>query len=258
MVICAIQSGLIYAAPVLVANTTLSLIIQLRSIMLIGMGKSQDQLSRALRILIAAIPWVIWTINFFGILAYALIEPSRLEMNDIGTYCHLNTAVISHVMATWLAVITSAIVIIEAILVVLMYKQGFYLAGKCDASRTAMRVGVFMLQAVVGIGLAIAIIFTKSGTIVLDIIIAIQSPIAALIFGLRTSLLCCSARRKESKLAKTIISPSSRGVYLHDFGGDRGGKSNISVDALPSVTSSVLVIDHDEEGGRHVTGTSEE
>jgi hypothetical protein len=36
--------------------------------------------------------------------------------------------------------------------VILMYKQGFRLAGQCDASRTAMRLGIFMLQAIAMVG----------------------------------------------------------------------------------------------------------
>ncbi|KAF5349250.1 hypothetical protein D9756_009404 [Leucocoprinus leucothites] len=183
MAVCAIQSGLIYAAPVLVANTTLGLIIQLRSIMLVGMNKAQDQLSSRSRILVATIPWIIWTINFFGVLAYALIEPSKLEMNDIGTYCHLKIPTMN-----------------TAILVVLMYKRGFRLAGKCDASKTAIRLGIFMLQVTVGIGLALAIVFTESNTIVMDLIIAIQSPIAALIFGLRTLVAKSLSLQRQSIL----------------------------------------------------------
>jgi hypothetical protein len=41
--------------------------------------------------------------------------------------------------------------VIPVFLIVLLYKRGFRLAGKCDASRTAMRLGIFMLQAIISI-----------------------------------------------------------------------------------------------------------
>jgi len=98
-----------------------------------------------------------------------------------------------------------------------------------------MRLGVFMVQAVVCIGVAIVFIITNRNSVASDITIALQSPFAAVIFGMRSSLLCCSARRKEDKLAKNVDQhiPHSSKHFIESHQSD--------------ATSNILVIGFEEE-----------
>ncbi|KAF9445363.1 hypothetical protein P691DRAFT_762572 [Macrolepiota fuliginosa MF-IS2] len=185
-IFCTIQSALVYAASPLVAHAALALVTQLASVVLHVLQKTNRPLSRTMQILIAVAPWLLWLINVFSILLYAIHKPDLVSMNKNGTYCHLSYPTMSKIMASWLSVVATAAVGIE---IILLYRRGFLLSRQCDVSRSIMRLGIFLVQAIICIGVAIAFIATNHRAIVFDILIAIQPSLAAIIFGTNPSLL---------------------------------------------------------------------
>lgn len=212
--LCTAQASLIYAAPPLVVNATLMLIIQLRSLILCALHKIDQPISKAIGILITAIPWGLWAINVLGILLYALKNPKLVEMNHHGTYCHLQNPLISKIVSAWLSVVCLTIIGLEASLVSIMYRHGFRLSSLGIASRAAIRVGVFLLQAVANMAVAIVFVVTNDRSVYLDILIAIQPTLAAIIFGTKTSLFRIWPRKKHPRVNVPSTSADVGGTIL--------------------------------------------
>ncbi|KAJ7283255.1 hypothetical protein C8J57DRAFT_1291946 [Mycena rebaudengoi] len=178
---CLAQGAAIYSAPSLC--------------MLFGMRAAFEnkQPKRRLAITLALLigPFVVWLSVFFGMLAFALNNPSLVEKGQNGTYCNLASFTPGRISGLVVVSATTCILIIEGYIGICLFRNRTLLRSG-PTTRMALRVIIFSLIGALCLGVGVAyVLYSKQGP-VFDIILASIPVSGVLIFGsqaVRISLL---------------------------------------------------------------------
>ncbi|KAI0761007.1 hypothetical protein BD413DRAFT_681400 [Trametes elegans] len=195
--LCLTQACLIYAAPVLVAMTTFSLVLQLwftlQNALKPPAKGTPRQTFRDVFMLLA--PYVLWLGFIIAILVLGTQHPSTVQRAGGLVYCTIKTGtprVSGNVTASFVAAILLVMVGLDVYIGVVLYKNWRALRGS-DCPRKLpfsliVRVSIFSFFCVVGIGCAF-LFLSEVSFFAGNTIIALMPLIAFLVFGTQRDIL---------------------------------------------------------------------
>ncbi|KAI0364465.1 hypothetical protein BV20DRAFT_1057184 [Pilatotrama ljubarskyi] len=192
--LCLTQASLIYAAPVLVAMSTFSLVLQLWFTLSSALqpppkGTRRDYMRNGFLLLA---PYIMWLGFIVAILVIGTQHPDKVERAGGLVYCTIKTGTPGNVTAVFVAVILVVMVGLDVYIGTVLYKNWRALRGSDRPGKIPfsliVRVAIFSLVCVVGIGCAFVFLSNVS-FFAGNTIIALMPVIAFLVFGTQRDIL---------------------------------------------------------------------
>ncbi|KAI0715780.1 hypothetical protein C8T65DRAFT_138680 [Cerioporus squamosus] len=187
--ICLTQASLIYAAPVLVAMSTFSLVLQLWFTLSNAMQPPKMKTTRrdCFRNTILLVgPYIAWLGFVIAILVIGTLHPNSVARAGHFVYCTIDGGKAGNVTAIVVAVILLVMVGLDIYIATVLYKNWRALRGSDRPGQLPfsliVRVAIFSFVCVVGIGCAFVFLSNVS-YFAGNIIIALMPLIAFLVFG---------------------------------------------------------------------------
>ncbi|KAJ3004911.1 hypothetical protein NUW54_g4580 [Trametes sanguinea] len=207
--LCLSQAALIYAAPVLVAMSTFSLVLQLLFTLTNALrpppkGTQPKELLRNAFLLVS--PYILWLGFIIAILVIGTKDPKDVRRSAGLVYCTIKTGTPGNITAVCVAAILLVMVGLDIYIGAVLYKNWRALRGSDRPGQIPfsliLRVAIFSFFCVVGIGCAFVFLSNVSA-FAGNTIIALMPLIAFLVFG----------TQRVSAWAADIF---ERGVYTCD------------------------------------------
>ncbi|KAI9000485.1 hypothetical protein BD414DRAFT_2113 [Trametes punicea] len=193
--LCLSQAALIYAAPVLVAMSTFSLVLHLlftlnNALQPPPKGVQTRDYLRSAFLLVA--PYVAWLGFIAGILVVGTKHPSHVQRAGALVYCIISTGRPGDVSAICVAAILVVMVGLDVYIGTVLYRNRRALRGSDRPGQIPLslilRVAVFSFFCVVGIGCAF-VFLSNISSFAGNTIIALMPLIAFLVFGTQRDIL---------------------------------------------------------------------
>ncbi|KAF7366963.1 hypothetical protein MSAN_00955000 [Mycena sanguinolenta] len=194
---CALDAALMYASRPFAAFGTLSLLSQLY--LHVSTRLKRGQIRPEFVFVFLSIPPILYLLMFLWTFILGIANPDLVELEPGGFYCHINIISPAIVGACLVVFATSAALVIEALIVILLCRnwRAFRSLQRCDRDGNAVslniiiRISVFAIMPVIGLILSF---LTYNAALVDDIwlpynlLIASMPAGAALIFGSQTDI----------------------------------------------------------------------
>jgi len=193
---CVIDSALMYASRPFAAFGTLSLILQLYSNVSTRLKRGEARPESVFVLLV--IPPILYLIMFLWTFILGIADPERVELEPGGFYCHIDKPSPSIVGACLVLLATSAALVIEVMIVILLSRnwRAFRVLQRRDEHAVSLsiiiRISVFAILPLIGLGLS----FTAYVPNLVDkifppynLLLASLPTAAALIFGTQSDII---------------------------------------------------------------------
>jgi len=188
--LCVAQSALVYSAPLLASSATITLVTHLMINILMVLATSPDKIrSSLISVALVIFPWVIWMAVFVGVLFFGINHATLVQLSPNGTFCVLAESNLPKLTSIWATIACTVLVAEEVIIGILLYRHRDVFSGVSQSFTMAIRMGIFSILGLAGIGVALVYTITKHRGIQFDILIAAISPAAAIIFGSQKDIL---------------------------------------------------------------------
>lgn len=193
--VCLVQSGLIYAAPVLTSSSTMTLVVQL------WVSLNQQQTSETVprskvpALVLLVFPYVAWIGVFAGSLVFGITHPHDVQRARSCVYCINASGIPGKVSASVVLIVMVTTITLEVFLAVRIYRRrNTYKNGTQHAPHlsltTALRTGIFTLVGVFSIVVSLVFVSESNFNGDLSNVFIAMMPLAAfLIFGTQTDIL---------------------------------------------------------------------
>ncbi|KAF7343221.1 hypothetical protein MVEN_01753400 [Mycena venus] len=193
---CVLDEALMYASRPFAAFGTLSLILQLY--LNVSTRLKRGEVRPEFVFVLLAIPPILYLIVFLWTFILGIVNPDQVELEPKGFYCHLNQPSPSIVVACLVLFATSAALVIEGMIVILLSRnwRAFRALQRRDEHTVSLsiiiRVSVFAILPMIGLGLS----FTTYVPNLVDkifpaynLVLASLPTAAALIFGSQSDII---------------------------------------------------------------------
>ncbi|KAF9041589.1 hypothetical protein BJ165DRAFT_1613093 [Panaeolus papilionaceus] len=189
--LCSAQTGFIYAAPYLVASTSLALVLHILLSTIVAISRRSfiaKNLSYFSAVLVA-FPWGIWAAVLTCGLIVAFSHPDQVVMSPNQTYCIIIGTPLPKITAMSVVALASFILLTEVTIGILLNRNGTIPSIlKCDM-QLFIRILVFTLLAVGSIAVILVCSITPSQGVTFDIMIAIVPLASAIHCGTQSDIL---------------------------------------------------------------------
>jgi len=188
--LCIIQSGMIYAAPVLTAGTTLALVIQLFVNLagLISPSNAKVALWRTTVLLV--FPYVLWVIILVESFFVVVKDQNHVERSSI--YCILKSGLLGNISAAIVIALMITVLAFEGYIGFALYRNWRIIRERGEAGTQALhmmlRAAVFSVFGILSIVISSIFISDISGPLP-NMFIALTPLEALLVFGTQRDLL---------------------------------------------------------------------
>ncbi|KAF8641803.1 hypothetical protein AX16_009784 [Volvariella volvacea WC 439] len=189
--LCTFQTALIYSASPIAGSATLAIVLHLLYEILstIYAHIYNDGTSRAFIFSLIFVPWATWAAMFFGVLGTALRDPSAILLEDNAAYCSLKNPTISRVPSIWSLITTTLITVSAVTICIVVYRNRGRKLKMDSALSMTIRVVLFTLLGLAAIITSFVFTFSETRRNEYEAMLAIVTPITALIFGTQSDFL---------------------------------------------------------------------
>ncbi|KAJ6453533.1 hypothetical protein C8R45DRAFT_1038994 [Mycena sanguinolenta] len=195
---CALDAALMYASRPFVAFGTLSLLSQLY--LHVSTRLKRGQVRPEFVFVFLFVPPILYLFMFLWTFILGIANPDLVELEPGGFYCHINIASPAIVGACLVVFATSAALVIEALIVILLCRnwRAFRSLQRRDRDRDAVslsiiiRISVFAVMPVIGLILSFLTYdsaLLNSVWVPYNLLLASMPAAAALIFGSQADIL---------------------------------------------------------------------
>ncbi|KAJ7754094.1 hypothetical protein B0H16DRAFT_1543650 [Mycena metata] len=155
---CVVDSALMYASRPFAGFATLSLVLQMY--LNVSTRLKHGEVGKKWLFGLIALPPAMYLFMFLWTLAVGINNPSQVELEPTGFYCHLNNPVPAIVGAALVVFTTSLALIVEGLTVLLLYRnwRAFRILQRRDEHAVSLsliiRVSVFAILPIAGLALS--------------------------------------------------------------------------------------------------------
>ncbi|KAJ7024548.1 hypothetical protein C8F04DRAFT_1123816 [Mycena alexandri] len=187
---CVVDSALMYASRPFAGFATLSLLLQMYLNVSTRLRHGEVRLNWIFFLI--ALPPGMFLFMFLWTLAVGIANPSQVELEPTGFYCHLNNPVPAIVGAALVVLATSSALLVEGLTMLLLSRnwRAFRILQRRDEHAVSLsliiRVSVFGILPIIGLGLSFTTYvpnLPKAFFLAYNILLASFPAAAALIFG---------------------------------------------------------------------------
>ncbi|KAI0749226.1 hypothetical protein C8Q80DRAFT_1160745 [Daedaleopsis nitida] len=191
--LCLAQASMIYAAPVLVAMSTFSLVLQLWFTLSNALQPPKQKQRDTLRnIALLLAPYIAWLGFVIGILVIGTERPELVVRAGHFVYCTISGGKAGNITAIVTAAILCIMVVLDLYIGAMLYRNWRALRGSDRPGQIpfslVVRIAIFSFVCVIGIGCTMVFLSNVS-YIAGNIIISLMPVIAFLVFGTQQDIL---------------------------------------------------------------------
>jgi len=187
--LCGVQAALVYAAPVLTACTTLSLVIHMYLNFRSLLYKSAFDVRPVTELMLLGVPYLVWGIVFVGVILFELQNPGMTQLSPRGTYCDSNLRTLSHMSSSVVMIVTAVMTLLLGVLGYRIIRNRRSMLKEGLKFAMLFRVVAFSVIGISAFVLAVTFVITDNHDTVFDMLLASVPLLAMLIFGSQLDLL---------------------------------------------------------------------